>query len=109
MKVLSYFPDVSREVKGWPAAHGSDVYLIYRYSYPHSETPDVDLPFDMETLYGALYDAYQCNDGVEEGDVLKSPWGDLVCTGDCFDPWHKLIDGVAVPFEDSDFKMKGGE
>lgn len=58
-----------------------DTLLLYRYSYPESETPDVDNPSDVHKMYGALYDLFQCHDGLKKGDVFETKWGEFVCEG----------------------------
>ncbi len=55
--------------------------LIYRYSYPESETPDVDSPTDVHKMYGALYDLLQCHDGLKKGDIIETEYGEFECQG----------------------------
>lgn len=55
--------------------------ILYRYSYPESETPEVDNPNDVHKMYGALYDLYQCHDGLKKGDIFETEYGNFQCEG----------------------------
>lgn len=65
---------------------GEDTMLLYRYSYPESETPDVDSPNDVHKMYGALYDLLQCHDGLKRGDIIETSYGKFECQGCHLEP-----------------------
>jgi hypothetical protein len=59
-----------------------DTMLLYRYSYPYSETPDIDTRMkDAHMMFGALYDLYQCHDGIKKGDIFETEFGNFVAEG----------------------------
>lgn len=59
-----------------------DSILIYHYSYPESETPDVDTNMkNAEMMHGALYDFLQCCDTIHEDDIFETEFGNFVCKG----------------------------
>lgn len=65
---------------------GPDTILLYHYSYPESETPDVDSPTDVHKMYGALYDLLQCHDGLKKGDIIETSYGEFECQGCHLEP-----------------------
>ena len=60
--------------------------LLYHYSYPESETPEVDSPKDVHKMYGALYDLLQCHDGLKRGDIIETSYGEFECQGCHLEP-----------------------
>ena len=65
---------------------GPDTILLYHYTYPESETPDVDSPTDVHKMYGALYDLLQCHDGLKRGDIIETQYGEFECQGCHLEP-----------------------
>jgi len=56
--------------------------LIYYYTSSESETPDVDTHIkNAEMMFNALYDLYQCHDGIHDGDVFETEFGRFGCEG----------------------------
>lgn len=70
--------DSSYYVVGLPDESGRypDTMLLYRYP-----DGDVDSPYDHDKMLGALYDEYQCHDGLHKGDLFETPFGDFECVG----------------------------
>lgn len=60
---------------------GSDTMLLYRVPYPETEWPEVASPESAKRMLGALYDLYQCHDGLKKGDRFETPHGDFECVG----------------------------
>jgi hypothetical protein len=61
---------------------GPDTMLVYHYSYPESETPDVDTRMkNADMMLGALYDIFQCHDGIKKGDTFETEFGEFACEG----------------------------
>ena len=59
-----------------------DTMLLYRYSYPYSETPDIDTRMrDAHMMFGALYDLLQTHDGLKNGDIFQTEFGQFHCEG----------------------------
>jgi len=58
--------------------HASDdTLLIYHY-----EAGDVDtLMKNADMMFGALYDLFQTDDSLKDGDVFETEFGDFVCSG----------------------------
>jgi hypothetical protein len=56
---------------------GSDTLILYHYS----DSPDVDSPTDLPKMYGALYDLLQCHEGLKQGDIIQTSYGDFECQG----------------------------
>jgi hypothetical protein len=63
-----------------------DTMLMYHYSYPESETPDVDSPSDVHKMYGALYYLLQCHDRLKKGDIIETQYGEFECQGCHLEP-----------------------
>lgn len=54
-----------------------DALLIYHY-----EAGDIDTRMkDAKMMLGALYDLFQVQDNLHEGDVFETEFGDFVCQG----------------------------
>lgn len=69
LKDLTYFCELrKREVEKM---------VLYFHKYPESECPEVDNPLGHARMYEALYDMYQCDDDIKEGDMFKTPFGDF--------------------------------
>ena len=51
--------------------------LIYRYP-----AGDIDTRMkDAHMMYGALYDLFQTHDGLKEGDIFQTEFGEYRCEG----------------------------
>ncbi len=50
--------------------------LLFRY--PEG---DWDVPFDEEKMLSCLYDLFQCNSSLSEGDIFDTPFGKFRCQG----------------------------
>lgn len=62
--------------------NGSDHYidghlLLYHYSYPEVETPEVDSANTAEKMLGALYDLHQVEELFADGDRIETPFGNF--------------------------------
>jgi hypothetical protein len=59
-----------------------DTLLIYCDAYLESETPDVDTHItSAEMMFNALYDLFQCHDGIHDGDTFETEFGRFGCEG----------------------------
>jgi hypothetical protein len=55
---------------------GREHLLIVRY-----DAGDVDNPYNADTMWSALYDFYQCNEHIKDGDVFETKYGRFRCRG----------------------------
>lgn len=59
-----------------------DTMLLYSYRYPYVETPEFSARMkDSHMIFEALYDLYQCHDGIKKGDVFETEYGNFVAEG----------------------------
>jgi len=56
--------------------HGLNPDRMLLYFYPDG---DVDSPYDAEKMLRCLYDLYQVNDIIKEGDRFETPFGKFFC------------------------------
>jgi len=71
--------DNSHYVMGLKDGYSSynDQMLIYRY-----DGGDIDTRMtNQEMMLGALYDLYQCNDNLKDGDTFETEFGMYQCFG----------------------------
>lgn len=54
--------------------HDMDEMLLFRY-----EEGDCDHPQTVDQMHSCLYDLYQCNEQLKEGDEFETPFGNFVC------------------------------
>lgn len=59
-----------------------DTMLLYSYQYPYVETPEFSSRMkDAHMMFGALYDLYQCHDGIKKGDIFETEFGNFRAEG----------------------------
>lgn len=79
-----------------------DTMLVYHYQYPESETPDVDTCMkSAEMMLGALYDLFQCHDGMKKGDIFETEFGEFACEGIHVVPLFVMAHDTLKDFTDS--------
>ena len=69
------YKDEGYFVRGLPN-YWDDGDQMLLYIYPEG---DCDNPYDKEKMLSCLYDLYQCNDTVKEGDQFVTPFGNFYC------------------------------
>jgi hypothetical protein len=69
----------SHYILGFPSEYSDDPDYLLIYHYPGG---DIDTHMTTaEMMQNALYDAHQCNDGLKEGDIFETEFGEFVCQG----------------------------
>jgi hypothetical protein len=98
MKYKVELKDSSHYVVGLKSDYGEpDAMLIYHYP-----GGDVDTKMDNAgMMFGALYDLFQVNDSIEEGDIFETEFGEYVCEGVHVVPLFALPHDTQHDFSDS--------